>query len=210
MFAKKESTLLTKMLAMNLFFAMLFFSTDAFSQRRGGGGGGRGGQVQIPGPGQGHHHQQKLKFVASGLYIQTAGRMGRGGYQRPGMNNIIKVKKEIAKQNGRGVLQGLQLTDVVVILDKIGHRANAALLINGQFANVSTKVKALDYYGKTKLKFSLFAGNRFQQNIIGQDINTIQVQINGRTVVKKIKVLAKVPHRSHRRGGRRGGAGTPF
>ncbi len=196
MFANKKPTLLTKMLLLNLVCSMLFISVNAFSQRR--------GPIMVDPPG---YSANLLKFKATGLYIQSYDRQG----------TIVKVKKEIAAQNGRGVLQGLKLKEVIVRFQKLGGRHGGygqghhgmgakgiKLLINGYEANAIKTVQQGRRPGMKKVIFQVL-GDRYSntrlQNIIGQDIGSIEVLVKGQKLVKGVAVVAKKLRRSRRGGG---------
>ncbi len=197
MFANKKPTLLTKMLLLNLVCSMLFISVNAFSQRR--------GPVLVDPPG----YANTLKFKARGLYIQS--------YDRSA--TIVKVKKEIAAQNGR-VLQGLKLKEVSVNFQKLGgyghggygHGGMGAkgikLLINGYEANAIKSISSGRRAGITKVTFQLL-GSRYsssrQQNIIGQDIGKIEVLVKGKKLVKGVSVVVQKLRRTRSGGYGRGG-----
>jgi len=203
MFASKKPTLLTKMLLLNLLCSMLFISVNSFSQRR--------GPIMVDPPG----YANTLKFVASGLYIQSHSRMG----------TIVKVKKEIAAQNGRGILQGLKLKEVTVAIQSLGcggygggrhgqygmGAREVKLLINGYQANAIKSVRQGRRAGVKLVTFQLL-GSRYSQsrhqNIIGQNIGAIEVLVKGQKLVKRVAVVVQKLRQGRRAGQGRGGVVT--
>jgi len=95
----------------------------------------------------------------------------------------LQVKKLINEQNGPASLKGKNVEKVILVASSRRGSAQATLLIDGRAVGYSQTIPQ----GKTRLVFNL-PGRR---NVIGNQINKIQIQIDGRAVTLN-KVAVKI------------------
>tara|TARA_B100001971_G_C18268046_1_gene596799 strand:+ start:249347 stop:250543 length:1197 start_codon:yes stop_codon:yes gene_type:complete len=109
-------------------------------------------------------------------------------------STTLKVRKLIAEQNGRGVLQGKNVKKVVLVASSARGRAQAQLLINGQPVGWSQTIPTY----KTRLVFELNG----RRNVVGNQIQSIELKINGRAVtLNRIAVVTNNSQGGHHGGG---------
>lgn len=132
-----------------------------------------------PGPGHGGNNVERFPVQLHGQFTAST---------------TLRVKQLIAQQYGRGVLQGENLEKVVLVASSARGRAQAQLLINGQTVGWSQTIPMQ----KTRLVFEV-PGRR---NIIGSQVNTIQIKIDGRAVtLNKVVVVTTEGRGGHHGGG---------
>ena len=110
-------------------------------------------------------------------------------------STTLQVRKLIAEQNGRGVLMGKNVDKVVLAASSARGRAQATLLINGQAVGWSQTIPTQ----RTRLVFELNG----RRNIIGEQVRSIELQINGRAVTL-FRVAVVTKQRGHHGGGHGG------
>lgn len=106
-------------------------------------------------------------------------------------STTLPVKKLINEQNGQGVMRGQNVEKVILVASSRRGRAQATLLIDGRAVGYSQTIPMQ----KQRLVFNL-PGRR---NVVGQNIRTIQIQIDGRAVT-----LNRVAVKLKQRGGHQG------
>ena len=131
-------------------------------------------QSQGPGPGQG------AQAIKARLNQQFFG------------HTTLKVRKLI-KDYTDAQLQGKKIKKVIMKASSLRGRAQATLLINGQPVGYSQTLPQQP----TKIVFQL---NQWSQNIVGQDIRSIQIQLQGRNMTVKM-VGVKVAQGGAHQGG---------
>lgn len=103
----------------------------------------------------------------------------------------LKVRKILKDFTGTS-LQGMKLKKVIMKASSVDGRAQATLLINGRPVGYSQNLPMQP----TRIVFELPSWGQ-SQNIVGQDIRSIQVALNGRQMHVKmlgVKVQAHGPH----------------
>ena len=147
-----------------------------------------------------HAHLNDLQLaVVGGAYVQSAS--AHLGYTAPtpiptpapGNNrqrlkvdhfqnytgqSIIPVRRVISDQYP-GALMGKELKKVVLKASSRRGRARAQLLINGMPVGPEQVIPQVE----TRLQFRL---DRFQRNVVGQDIRRIQIQLRGNVQTSKL------------------------
>lgn len=145
-------------------------------------------------------HLQDLQLaVVGGAYLQTA--TTQTGYTAPPVpprglerlrvqvnqnyrgENLLPVRRLIANQYP-GALQGKQLEKVVLMASSARGRARAQLVING----IETGMTQIVPMSVTRLEFDL---PRNLRNVIGQDINTVQIKLVGNVFVEDLMTLTQ-------------------
>jgi hypothetical protein len=96
---------------------------------------------------------------------------------------VIKVKQAIKQQTGIR-LQGLKVDKVILKASSQRGRALAQLVINGQKVGYPQQIPM----GQTRMVFMLPSYN---QNVIGQDIRTIQIELKGRVQASMVGIKVK-------------------
>lgn len=119
-------------------------------------------QVQSQGPGPGGQAQAIKAQIHQQLYGPTT----------------LQVRKLIKQYTG-AQLKGKKVKKVIMRASSLRGRAQATLLINGQPVGYSQTLPTQP----TKIVFQLPA---YGQNVIGQDIRSIQIQLQGRNMTVKM------------------------
>ena len=92
----------------------------------------------------------------------------------------LKVRQLIKQQTGMAT-KGLKVQSVIIKASSNRGRAKATLLINGQQVGYAQTIPV----HQTRLVFNL---DRWSQNIIGQDIKSIQVQLQGKVTTQMVAI----------------------
>lgn len=142
-----------------------------------------------------------VESVSATIKSMHSGGHGQGGINQNGVvkaivhkvtqgTKVLKVKQLIKSQN-RIKLQGLKVKKVIMKASSRRGRGQATLLINGSPVGYSQTVPM----GQTRLVFNL---GSWSQNIIGQDIRSIQIQVKGNITTKMVGLkLAQNGHGRH-------------
>ena len=146
-----------------------------------------------------HAHLNDLQLaVVGGAYIQSAS--AQLGYTSPTQpvptpdngrqrlrvdhvqsyrgQNILPVRKIISDQHP-GALMGKELKKIVLVASSRAGRAKAQLLING----IPVGAEQVIPQTETRLQFQL---DRLQRNIVGQDIQRIQIELHGNVQTSRL------------------------
>ena len=95
----------------------------------------------------------------------------------------IKVKQAIKQQTGAR-LQGLKVDKIILKASSQRGRALAQLIINGQKVGYPQQIPM----GQTRMVFKL---PNYNQNVIGHDIRTIQIEVKGRVQASMVGIKVK-------------------
>jgi hypothetical protein len=105
--------------------------------------------------------------------------------------HVYKVKQLIKSQN-QVRLQGMKVKKVIMKASSLRGNAKATLLINGSPAGYSQIIPMYP----TRMVFEL---SSYSQNIIGQDVRSIQIEVRGKVTTKMVAI--KVATNDHGQGG---------
>jgi len=160
----------SRLIMIQCFLAVVlaFSFTDALAQWHGGNGGGHHGNQ-----GQGGYNSQPQVLKAQ-IFKQLQ------GYSK------LAVKSLVSDATGAR-LQSLEVKKVILKASSRRGNAQATLLINGMRVGYSQTIPTYE----TRLVFDL---NSWSQNVIGQDVRTIQIEINGNVLAKMVGLRVKPTH----------------
>jgi len=162
----------SRLIMIQCFLAVVlaFSFTDALAQWHGGNGIGHHGNQ---GQGQGGYNSQPQVLKAQ-IFKQLQ------GYSKLAVKSLVN--------DATGVrLQGLEVKKVILKASSRMGRAQAVLLINGMRVGYSQTIPTYE----TRLVFDL---NSWSQNVIGQDVRTIQIEINGNVLAKMVALRVEPSH----------------
>jgi hypothetical protein len=154
----------TRLIMIQCFLTVVlaFSFTDAHAQRNGGNGHGNQGQG-------GYNNQPQV--LKAQIFKQLQ------GYSKLAVKSLVK--------NATGArLQGLKVKKVILKASSRRGHAQATLLVNGMRVGYSQTIPTYE----TRLVFDL---NSWSQNVIGQDVRTIQIEINGNVLAKMVGLKVK-------------------